>query len=283
MPDPDIADLHLFIDFETSGLLIGCDRILEIAWTITDSSFRMLTPLRQRLACIEPDMARLDCDGDLFNSRRALHWDDASFFDQRGQAKLVQEMHTASGLARDHLNNPAPEMVLTHARHFERLYLDDLHTAKKRVRSDRFRVVISGAGVSHMDVYMLADLLPETFPLLPNPDGSSGLAYWQLDTSIAGRVLGAPTADKLRRWLKDPECPFDLIACEAGQDLWNEDPGLIKQTTVEGDLPGAVTTEHFDLTGAVAHRAAADVAWSLVDARLMRKITEAPDLLTSRY
>jgi len=273
MPDSEITDLHLWLDFETSGLEIGRDRTLEVAWTITDNELRMLTPLRQRLACIEPPgWPRTNCDGKLFDPRRDRHWDDPDFFDQRGQHGLVQKMHEDSGLRRDHFEAP-PEAVLTHARHFERLYLDDLHEAKKRLGGSAFRVILSGAGISHMDVYLLADLLPERFPLLPNPDGSTGMAYWHFDTSTAGRVLGAGVADKLRHWLRDPECPFDLIACEGGQDLWNES-GVVNDDN---------DTAEFDLTGAVPHRAVADVVWSLVDARLMRRIRQAPDLLTSRH
>jgi hypothetical protein len=282
MPEPEITDLHLWIDFETSGLEIGRDRVLEVAWCFTDANLRMLTPLRQRLACIEPpDWPRVNCDGRKFNPKRDGHWNDPDFFDQRGEYGLVQKMHEDSGLRRDHFEAP-PEMVLTDARHFERLYLDDLHTAKNRIDSDMFRVVISGAGISHMDVYMLTDLLPERFPLMPSPDGSSGMAYWQFDTSVAGRVLGSETMDKLREWLKDPECPFDLIACEYGEDLWNEHPGLVKTRMVQGDLSGMVPVSEFDLSGAVTHRAAADVVFSLVDARLIRKITDAPNLLTSQ-
>lgn len=283
MSEPTMAELHLWIDFETSGLEIGRDRVLEVAWTITDGNLKMLTPLRQRLACIEPpDWPRLGGDGQRFDPKRDTHWNDPDFFDQRGVHGLVQKMHEDNGLRRDHYEAPA-EVVLTDARHFERLYLDDLHTAKSRVDADEFRVIISGAGVSHMDVYMLTDMLPERFPLMPPPDGSSGMAYWQHDTSIAGRSLPPGLPEKLRDWLKDPECPFDLIACERGDDLWNESPELVKTQMVQGDLPGKVAVSHFDLTGAVAHRAAADVVWSLVDARLMRRIDQAPDLLTSRY
>lgn len=276
MPDPDITDLHLFIDFETSGLEIGRDRALEVAWTITDADLKMLTPLRQRLACIEPpDCPRVSFvdQGKRFDPKQDDCWNDPDFFDQRGKHGLVQKMHEDSGLRKDHFWAP-PEKVLTHARHFERLYLDDLHTAKRRSGGEAFRVIISGAGISHFDVYLMADLLPETFPMLPPPDGSSGLAYWQFDTSVAGRALPPGMPDKLRGWLKDPECPFDLIACEGGEDMWNAMPELVND---DNDVA------EFDLSGAVAHRAAADVVWSLVDARLMRRMDQAPDLLTSRY
>jgi hypothetical protein len=277
MPELEITDLFFMVDLETSGLEIGRDRVLEVAWCFTDADLKMLTPLRQRLACIEPpDWPRKDCDGDLFKPNRDWSWNNPDLFDQRGGQGFVQKMHEDSGLRHDHFEAPA-EMVLTDAKHFERLYLDDLYTAKEKLDGDNFRVIISGAGVSHMDVYMLADLLPGRFPLMPPPDGSSGMAYWQFDTSVAGRVLGSETMDKLRGWLRDPECPFDLIACEGGQDLWNEHPGLI----VEKALHGVIASE-FDILGAVPHRAAADVVFSLVDARLIRRITGAPDLLTSQ-
>jgi hypothetical protein len=287
MPEPEITDLHLWIDFETSGLEIGRDRVLEVAWCFTDADLKMLTPLRQRLACIEPpDWPRTSFvdRGARFDPKKDSSWNDPDFFDQRGVHGLVQKMHEDNKLRRDHFVAP-PEMVLTDAAHFERLYLDDLYTAKQHFEEDKFQVVISGAGVSHMDVYMLADLLPDRFPLMPPPDGSSGMAYWQFDTSVAGRVLGAGVMERLREWLKDPECPFDLVACERSENLWNELPGLIKTKRVHGGLMAegqADLVSEFDLTGAVAHRAAADVVFSLVDARLMRKITDAPNLLTSQ-
>lgn len=285
MPDPEIVNLHFWLDFETSGLEIGRDRVLEVAWCFTDADLRMVTPLRQRLACIEPVGARTDVDGNLFDPQLRSDWLVPEFFDQRGAFGLVQEMHETSGLMADHLDAD-PAGVLTHARHFERLYLDDLRDAKCQFGSDRFQVIISGAGVSHMDVHMLADLLPGQFPLMPNPDGSSGMAYWHHDTSTAARCLPPGLMEKARNWLKDPECPFDLIACEKGSNRENVQDEVVRTKRVKGELMARGQTDlisEFNLDGVMRHRAASDVVESLVDARLMRRLDQVPDLLTSRY
>jgi hypothetical protein len=278
MPEPTF-DLLFWLDLESSGLGVGKDRILEIAWFFTDSDLRLLTPVRQRLACIEPVGARTDPDGNLFNPARRGDWETPEFFDQRGPVpNLVQDMHAESGLRNDHLI-AAPEMVLTDARHFERMYLDDLFSAKEASGGEgNYRVVISGAGVSHMDAHMLADLLPRRFPLMPSPSGSSGMAYWHYDVSTAARCLPPGLLEQARRWLHDPECPYDLIACEGGDDQWNES-NLIKPAKA-GDL----SVLEFDLFGGgvVKHRALSDVVESLMDARLIRRLNEVPEVLTSQ-
>jgi hypothetical protein len=275
----DPFNLLFWHDFETSGLEIGRDRILEAAWFFTDENLRLLTPVRQRLACIEPVGARTDFDGNLFDSSRSSDWITAEFFDQRGRTPgFVQQMHGDSGLTHDHLI-VAPEMVLTDAKHFERMFLDDLFSAKEASGGEAdYQVVLAGAGVSHMDVHMLADLLPRRFPLHPSPNGSSGMAYWHYDVSTATRCLPPATMDRAREWLRDPEVPFDLLACESGTgDEWNES-GLIKLT---GSEPRQAEFDIFG-GGVVRHRAASDVIESLIDARLIRRLDQVPGLLTSR-
>lgn len=276
MPDEPF-DLLFWLDLESSGLEIGRDRILEIAWFFTDSDLRLLTPLRQRLACIEPAYQRVGPGDEVFDPKSPRHWDEPEFFDQRGKTPgFVQQMHKSSSLCEDHLI-AAPEMVLTDARHFERMYLDDLFAAKETSGGEAdYRVVIAGAGVSHMDVHMLADLLPDRFPLMPSPDGSSGMAYWHYDVSTAVRCLSPEVMLKAHEWLRtDPECPFDILACEAGDDQWNESH-IVKPSG------GHVSMSMFDLDGAVRHRALSDVVESLVDARLIRRLNLIPDVLTSQ-
>lgn len=278
MPEPTF-DLLFWLDLETGGLKIGTDRILEIAWFFTDSDLRLLTPVRQRLACIEPLGARTDLDGNLFNPASPHDWETPEFFDQRGRTpNFVQDMHAETGLRMDHLV-AAPEMVLTDARHFERMYLDDLFSAKEALGGEaNYQVVLAGAGVSHMEAYMLSDLLPRRFPLTPSPSGSSGMAYWHYDVSTAARCLPSGLLDQARHWLRDPECPYDLIACEGGDDQWNES-NLIKPAKA-GDL----SVLEFDLFdgGVVKHRALSDVVESLVDARLIRRLNQIPEVLTSQ-
>lgn len=247
-----MTDFHLWIDFESTGLNPQRDAVLEVGWTITDTDLRMLTPLRSRLALINPENVHFDPDHESWN----------------GLNEVVRTMHETSGLRDDLFETWAtPRLshsLLTQPRDFERLLLEDLAAIGFDWASGD-KLVVSGAGVSHFDVHLLAQHWPELFPLLP---GQGDVAtYWQYDTSVAWRVLGKKTSEMVTKWApklddivhRDPL--WSLFTAEAGAD-----PNMSHLVVRVGD------SFVFHRDAIRPHRAADDVAASLLDARLLRAI-----------
>ena len=267
------TDVYFWLDFETTGLKVGEDAVLEIAWMFTDHDLKMLTPLRQRLTCLQPapyNSGRYSSgprSGGNFDPSKPAHWNTPAYFDS---FEVVSRMHAQSGLKDDHLN-AIPESVLTHPRDFERLYLDDLVSVKTHYADDVEigNIVLSGAGVSHFDCHVLADLWPKRFPVLPPQDNP--LAYWYFDTSVAARMMPPYLLERAREWARKPESNF-YLRCEAGEDIANGPHACVRREDNGAHV--------FDLDGIEPHRAADDLVASLVDARLMRDIENI--VLTSR-
>lgn len=264
-------DVHFWLDLETTGLKVGKEAILEMAWFFTDTNLKLLSPVRQRLTCIQPPVTTKGGPrglGDaLFNPQRGADWDSERFFDTRNDKNpnVVMDMHTESGLKADHLDAPG-DAVFTHPRDFERAYLDDLVDIEAAADDTIGKIIMSGAGVSHLDNYMMDLVWPQQFPLLPPIDGSSRMAYWYLDVSTVTRLVPPSILEKGREWAEDPEAPFSLLACESGPNMWSERGNLFKR-----DKRGIWT---FDRSGVVPHRAAGDLVVSLLDARLVRAMEQ---------
>lgn len=265
-----MADINFWLDLETSGLEIGIDAILEVAWMFTDSEYRMITPLRQRLAHLKPNPRhdRKPRDNRGQTPQMSLFWKNPNNFDTRnpGNPKLVMDMHEESGLMGDHLAAD-PESVFTDPRDFERAFMDDIVAIGKRMEEPIDRIILSGAGVSHMDNYMLAEFWPKRFPLMPPMNHP--MAYWYLDTSIAARMLPSGLLKQGRGWAAEPGSLYSILACEEGTN--------VVAGPVDFQVPDAVgdiSLSRFDLGGVVPHRAADDLVVSLVDARLIRNLRE---------
>lgn len=270
MTDKTARRIHLWIDFEMTGLVPDVDNVLEAGWTLTDENLRMITPLRSRLAAIAPEMDSATANRHMFHplikdGRRHNGFNPKQ--DAGLLAPVVQEMHETSGLFDDLAAasyGSAYHSVLRHPRDFERLLLDDLAAADFRPE-DGDKLVISGAGVSHFDVHVLARHWPDLFPLMPGPGDAA--AYYQHDTSVAWRVLG----ESVQRLVNDlgPASAWSVesVACEAGVEV------AVSHLVTDADFDGLV----FDRTAIRPHRAADDVVASLLDARLLRRVPELLD------
>lgn len=264
-----MADINFWLDLETTGLEIGIDAILEMAWMFTDSEYRMLTPLRQRLAHLKPSPRHNRAPrGGRQTPQMAAFWKNPENFDTRNpdNPKIVMDMHAESGLMRDHLD-AHPESVFTDPRDFERAFLDDIVAIGNRMGEPIGRIILSGAGVSHMDNYMLSEFWPKRFPLMPPT--KHPMAYWYLDTSIATRMLPPGLLEQGREWAASSESPYSILECEEGINVIAGPAGFQVP-----DVTGDISQSRFRLDGVVPHRAADDLVVSLVDARLIRSLRE---------
>lgn len=264
--------LHLFIDFETTGLHPQADTVLEAGWVITDDTFVMLTPLRSRLTRIAPDRDNRPFLPEHPLIKNGIHafrmTDHAAFLPD-----VVREMHLASGLVDDHEDAERDDdmSVLTHPRDFERLIMEDLVAAGfQRAKGDK--LVISGAGVSHFDVNVMAVHWPEMFPLMPGPDDLA--AYWQHDTSVAWRTLGKTVESAIRA-----RVPL-LSDFAPGDQHWSSFWSLFTaEAPADPDASHLVRVRDdgwavLDRSAVRRHRAADDVVASLLDARMLRRADE---------
>ena len=236
---------HFWLDFETTGLNVKQDAILEAGWTITDENLVMLTPLRQRFAALVPAV-KYPPSGQKFST-----FEEGSF---ASLGKVVRDMHDKSGLTAD-WQTSFPSSRLQHPRDFERLVLDDMAMAGF-TRGDR--LILSGAGVSHFDNRVLEQHFPSFYKVGDHPNW----AYWTHDTSVAARTLGSDMMERLRDKATEEESPLlfaSFFACEQNVDF------SVKHLTWRvGD------SLRFTRMTAVPHRAADDVMMSLIDGRILR-------------
>lgn len=266
----------LWADFETTGLDPRMDTILEAAWTITDADLRMLTPLRSRLCLIDPPNRRRDAAHTSHPLRSVAKFDVGHHIEDAVDhwyllPDVVQDMHKASGL-RDELqraaNNPVESLrMVTTANGLWRLIADDLADVGYDFSGDS--LVLAGAGVSHFDNRVLAHHMPSRFPL--GGDGRTGFAYWQHDVSVARRVIGERTWEDLKSKVNNPKRSLKVYGCQVVlPEREGYAPVRVNQVPDAeefGEAPFVFMPDEF--TG---HRAADDVAWALIDGRILRGV-----------
>lgn len=273
----DYRIFHLWLDCETTGLVPQVDNVLEIAWTITDTDLRMVTPLRSRLARLAPELDSERVNRHMFHPLLERGTRSNTFDPETDAALLsdvVREMHETSGLLRDLSEaeyGRARKLMIREPRDFERLLLEDLALIDFDEDAGD-RLVISGAGVSHFDVYVLAEHWPELFPLIP---GSADVAaYWQHDTSVAWRVLGKDVENEIRA--RAPRL-YDTVP---GDEHWSPFWSLFTaETSVDANVSHLLHVRPdgwgvFMRDRLRPHRAADDVVASLLDARMLRRARE---------
>lgn len=276
---------YFWFDCETGGLDPFRDTVIEVAWCFTDENLRMVSPLRQRFTKVmaKPtgrDGRRAADQGHMLLDPSDLdRWHDNAYI-----SPVARKMHEDSGLftAWWDANDVHPRTVLTDPRDLVRLVAEDMDLANIGKRD---RLVLAGAGVSHFDDSVLAEAFSGLYPRRPVISGGiSPLGDWHyrcFDTSVAMWVAGPGARAAVDRVLtkasapQDPDrdeyvVPFDLIECEQRVDdeaihLLNFGP--------TGAGPG-----QFERGAAVAHRAADDVVWSLLDARALRYVVSRASL-----
>lgn len=141
---------HIFLDVETSGLDPNRDKILEIAWVLTDRRFNAIGVPQTFLVDLE------DAD-----------WSEA--WSRINSTKVVEDMHTKSGLLRD-INDPYAKFT-------------DLDTIYQKLQDDVLfgnsldgKVYLTGRSV-HFDRAML---LAHNFDGLFDTDGSERLFHHRM-------------------------------------------------------------------------------------------------------
>lgn len=247
-----MAERLLWIDFETEGLDYRRKHaVLEAAWTITDASrgLTQLTPMRSRLCKIPPP-------GDDGNREwpSSLMWDETV-------DRVVAEMHKNNGLRIDWSNANGTSLdtwrdldskclrMLHSGVALEQIILDDLAS----VTEPGSVVRLAGSGVASFDQPLLAAHCPR---LAPQSEGGL-LHYRTFDLSVTAQVLGIepPSLDSVHTmrtdWVADHDgqYPKELVLMRGDGPFW---------------------ADVFSSELVVPHRAASDVAVSLLFARLLR-------------
>lgn len=270
-----MSDYLLWFDAETTGLDLYDTTVLEAAWTLTGTDLVQVTPLRRSFAAIRA--TKETAAEVLFGSGFATGWSAVrhrmgsdrpvvplaiDHQAERGHLQpwserlpqVVAEMHRKSGLRAEWLDAAAAG-ILTEPLELDAELLADL--AQVRFDPDKDSVAIAGAGVGHFD-----------FPLLRNLKLSVAerLHYRPADVSSAISVLGIKPP-------KTSEALLQLIARVS-------DLPEIDEMLAELDVDDSVTDfrvvrrpeggAYADPMTFTEHRAASDVAFSLILARCMR-------------
>ncbi len=254
-----MSEFYLFFDLETTGLDPHALTVLEAAWTFTGSDLRQRTPLRSRLCGIATDdvpaTVPVLSGGYAGWSREISH-------------KVVQDMHRDSRLHRDWLD--APEFsILRTVEDLDRLLFDDLARSGWR-KGDV--VHLAGAGISHFDRPVL-DALLSKFAVAPSPV----LHYRAADVSSAVTLLGIAspkTGEDLSslaiRVAERKSHPFSVASFR--ELLTDESTSVLQRWGTDQEDTGQMNSANL-----VPHRAAPDVAFSLMLARILRACAWQPE------
>lgn len=280
MPDTDNPGrtFYFWFDAETSGLDPYATTVLEVGWCFTNEALELLTPLRQRFAKVQSPPSSRSAHSRFYTIGYPVDpSDDSSWHED--MPELVRNMHTDSGLRTEWIKTATahPHRLIDHAHGLLYLVREDLDRIGFTT-SDR--LVLAGAGVSHFDDSVLAEVFAEFYPRRPIlPGGEQWPARWHyrcFDTSVAVMVAGAREAiDELAAQLAKPVdsgdeiLPFSLVACEVGPEQDETDRLVINSKRGNGEV------DEFVRDYAVAHRAADDVTCSLLDARALRYLVGA--------
>lgn len=272
-----MTDYLLWLDTETTGLDLYGTTVLEVAWTLTGTDLVQVTPLRRSMCAIRATKEALATE--LFGSGFGSGWtavrqrmgSDRPVIplyaaDQANQGKLqpwsepidqfVADMHEKSGLRHEWLSTDVQD-ILTEAVDLDAELLADL--AQVRFNPDEDTVAIAGAGVGHFDLPLLRNLQLSVV---------RSLHYRPADVSSAISVLGLKpikTNDALfqlvRRVAGLPEEGEQLLALDVDDSV--TDLQVLKSMTG----PDSAVIHSF-----TDHRAASDVAFSLILARCLRYV-----------
>ena len=277
-----MPDLLLWCDTETSGLLpaglTGTDwpTVYEFAWTITGPEGDQRTPLHQVFSYLPTDSRT---GTPVYGIPTVLAPDEGGghYWDTLGIPDgFVDDMHTTSGLwaelADTHQNRP--DALITSWDVLARLVLDDLIAAGWRDLGGR-SIQLAGDGVAHFEHLFLPKLMPDVFGYRfhyrPHDVSQilNGLATATggKTPGSAGRLIEAHLSD-----LGDDGDPY-WAAIEIGQRYAASDVGT----------GGSLDDEHTRARGywvrdqwaratKIPHRAAADVARTLMGHRLLPRL-----------
>ena len=237
-----MSEFLLWADFETTGLDVNDLTALEVSWTVTNADLVQLTPLRSRFCAIATGRTGL-----IEPTTAGPHfvWSNGAEVRQ-----VVTSMHRMSGLMKEWL--AAPEFArLRTPSDLERLVHDDLAAAGV-VTTDK--VYLAGAGVSHFDALLL-----KAMGVL------SLLHYRQADVSSAITLLG----------IDAPKNPEELEKLVADVVPGGSDPAHFWRLQTDHTTSGLVGKELIVPGHLVEHRAAPDVAFSLVLARVLRAMVRS--------
>lgn len=247
-----MTDYYLWLDTETTGLNPDDLTVLEFGWTVTDASFRQLTPLRSRISALHTSALPVVPEQIVSGN---FGWSDPIKVDQ-----VVRDMHNHSGLRAQWLSTPSFRLV-KEISDFDRLLLDDLWSAGWQGKDP---VYLAGAGISHFDRPVIDSLEALTI------EGRDVLHYRAADVSSAIQILGVSAP-------KDEEALAELVSrtvALTGADeldllVLKVDPSTDSLAQYRGDDVYAVNTNNL-----INHRAASDVAYALVVARCLRALIQ---------
>lgn len=289
--------LLIWLDFETTGLnayskastaeadTTATDTVLEAAWMITTGDLTQLTPLRSRVARLEPveawarDRTPLP-DSEAWKTARdalAAGADEGSVEEETGLSAVVVRMHEETGLAEEfRLAASGGDLfsgsrLLTTGGALEQLILDDLAEAAAGYVPDSIH--LAGIGVSHFDQQVLGYHCPR---LATTNDGGL-LHYRAFDPSVGRQIVGMDgsgddyAAQMRERMAVDLDAPAPCRMVEFDRPVRPAAPDHRPTNRARiSDL----------LRDTTSHRAADDVVEGLAWAEWLRR--KFSDALTSR-
>lgn len=254
-----MTDFYLFFDLETTGLSPADDTLLEAGWTVLGADLQQRSPLRSRFLSYAP-MTRATRIPELSYDGKRVVWNG-------DVPTIVQDMHTSSGLAKEWAQAPEVSRVSTQLE-LDRLLIDSLVESGWTGAKDQ-KVYLTGAGVSHFDHQVLKAAGSRLIT-------DNVLHYSAVDTSVALRTLGieAPkNSQELSRMI-------DRLQLGEGSKAEEDLLRLVVERNLERLVrSGSGVEETMIVTSVKQHRAADDVAWSIVLMRLLRLLVGyAPSL-----
>lgn len=269
-----MTDYMLWLDFETTGLDLYGTTVLEEAHTLTTTDLVQVTPLRRSMCAIRAtkEAAIVEVFGPAFGSswsavQRKMGNDrpvipvtdvDAATkgYVQPWSSDIdpyVADMHQKSGLRVEWLDTPVSE-ILTEPVELDAELLADL--AQIRFNPDEDTVAIAGAGVGHFDLPLLRNLRLSV---------AERLHYRPADVSSAISVLGIrpPKTNEALLQLLSRVTDLPEVEDQLAEVLVDESVTDFRVHDPRGGQPVILSfTEH---------RAASDVAFSLITARCLRQ------------
>lgn len=235
----------LFVDFETTELDVSFATVLEGAWVITNLDGRLRHPMQHRYMALHNRGPKVIPIHPKSEKPRWLNYEQ-----RMSSSQYARQMAENSLLFGDYLSCN-PNLILQHGAELTRLLFDDISSY---TASSGETVHICGAGAARFDYSILSIHCPQLIP----DKGQGLLSYRPVDTS--GNMTGL-TGDKnesavIKSFLSSPDCFTDI----------------------ELDVSPRFSYSNRDvqswLAGSAAHRAAPDVARSIVTQRALWLVGE---------